>query len=227
VSKIIDRVADAGGVLFIVLVGVGYTAFVAPHTPQDLTDPDQVVRFLTAHPPTTSFWIGTALEAAGLTALLLFATRLAVHLRAAAPASGMPSAVVALAVAAFTVKLSSITPVLAALHVGRYDAGTVTALLDINDAAFTVSWAVDGAFALLVGLAALSYRALPRWVAGSAVVAGTAILVGTAVPELFDTMQLVFLVWLVATSGWLLTHPSPSDHGALTTSRAHTVVTAP
>jgi hypothetical protein len=208
VSKIIDRVADAGGVLFIVFVGVGYTVFVAPHTPQDLTDPDAVVRFLTAHPPTTSFWVGAALEAAGLTALLLFATRLAVHVRAAAPASGMPSAVVGLAVAAFTVKLSSFAPALAGLHVGRYDAGTVTALLDINDAAFSVSWAVDGAFALLFGLAALAYRAVPRWVAGSAVVAGTAVLVGIAAPTLFDTMQLIFLVWLVATSGWLLARGS-------------------
>jgi hypothetical protein len=208
VSKIIDRIADAGGVLFIVFVGVGYTAFVAPRTPQDLTDPEEVLRFLSAHPPTTSFWVGTALEAVGRMALLLFATRLGAHLRAAAPASGMPAAVVGLAVAAFTVKLSSITPALAALHVDRYDAGTVTALLDINDAAFFVSWAVDGAFALLFGLAALAYRAVPRWLAGSAVVAGTAILVGIAVPALFDSMQLLFLVWLVATSGWLLARGS-------------------
>ena len=203
-SKILDRVADAGGILFVLLVGVGFIAFVAPFVPESLADPDAVASHLRDHPPTTTFWLGVWMEAAGLVMLVLFAARVSARIRAGSPSSWVPSAVVGLAVAGMTIKLSSFVPALAALHVDRYDAGTLTALLDINDAAFDVSWALDGAFALLLGLGALATRALPPWLAGWGAVAGAGVIAGIAVPALFDTLQLVFLVWLLATSGWLL-----------------------
>ena len=213
-SKILDRFADACGILFVVLVYVGYVAFVAPHMPESLVDPQQVADHLRAHPPTTGLWFGMALEGAGLVALTVFATRLSSRIRAGAPASWLPSAVVGIAVGAMAVKLSSFTPGIAALDVDRYDPGTVTALLAINDAAYDVSWALDGAFVLLLGLGALATRALPRWIGALAVAAGAGTLVGIAVPSVFDTLQLVFMVWALATSGWLLarghrTAPTP------------------
>jgi hypothetical protein len=208
VSKILDRVADAGGILFIVLVGVGYTGFVAPHFPSSLGSPEVVHAHLTAHPPTAAFWLGVWMEGAGLVALLLLATRLASRLRAVDPAGWLPSAVVALAVTSATVKLGSFAPALAALHVDRYDARTVTALLDINAAAFNVSWALDGAFALLLALGAVAARALPRWLAGLGALAGAGVMLGIAVPPIFDMMQLVFLIWLLAASCWLLARGS-------------------
>ena len=55
---------------------------------------------------------------------------------------------------------------------------------------------------ILLGLAALAVGAMPRWLAGWAVIAGAAIEVGIAVPALFDNLQLIFLLWLVAASGW-------------------------
>jgi hypothetical protein len=204
VSKILDRVADAGGILFVLLVGVGYVAFVAPHMPESLAAPEEVARHLRDHPPTTTFWLGVWMEAAGLVALVLVVGVLAARIRAAAPPSWVPSTVVGLAVAGMTVKLASFAPALAALHVDRYEAGTVTALLDINDAAFDLAWALDGAFALLLGLGALTARALPRWLAAWGAAAGAAVLVGIAVPAVFDSLQLVFLLWLLTTSGWLL-----------------------
>ena len=203
-SKLLDRVADAGGILFVLFVGVGFIAFVAPAMPETLTSPDAVAAHLSANPPTTSFWVGVWLEGAGLAVLVLFAARLASRIRSADPAGWLPSAVVGLAVAAFGVKIFSFAPALAALHVDRYDAGTVTALLDINDAAYDVSWALDGAFVLLLGLGALAARALPAWLAGFAVAAGVSVLVGIAVPATFEALQLVFVLWLLTTSGWLL-----------------------
>jgi len=214
VSKILDRIADAGGILFVLLVGVGYIAFVSSSMPESLAAPEEVARHLRDHPPTTTFWLGVWMEAAGLVALVLLAGRLAARIRAAGPASWVPSTVVGLAVAGMTVKLASFAPALAATHVDRYDAGTLTALLDINDASFDLAWALDGAFVLLLGLGALAVRALPRWLAAWGAAAGAAVLIGIAVPGLFDTLQLVFLVWLLVTSGWLLlrgsrTVPSP------------------
>jgi hypothetical protein len=208
VSKFLDRVADAGGILFVLLVGIGFVAFVAPHMPESLTVPEEVARHLREHPPTTTFWLGVWMEAAGLVALVLLAGRLAARVRAAAPASWVPSVVVGLAAAGMTVKLVSFAPALAATHVDRYDAGTLTALLDINDASFGLAWALDGGFALLLGLGALATGALPRWLAGWGAVAGAAVLAGLAVPAAFDTLQLVFLLWLLATSGWLLVRGS-------------------
>ena len=105
---------------------------------------------------------------------------------------------------AFAVKVASLGPGVAALNIDRYDAGTVTALLDLNDSAVDLSWALDDAFVLLLGLGAVAVRALPGWLAGLTVAAGTAVLVGVAVTATFDLLQLVFLVWLLVTSGWLL-----------------------
>ena len=83
-----------------------------------------------------------------------------------------------------------------------------SARLAVNDAAFGVSWALDGAFVLL-GLGALATRALPRWVAGWAAFAGAAGLVGLAVPALFDVLRLAFITWALAASGWSLLRGSP------------------
>jgi len=204
VSRFLDRVADAGGVLYLLLAGVGYGVLVSPVVPQALTSPPAVLAQLRDHPPTATFWVGVGMEAVGLACLLLFAARLAGRIRLADPAGWAATAVVGLAVAAFAVKLASFAPVLAALHASRYDAGTVTSLVDTNDMAEVVSTALDAGFVLLAGLGALSARALPRWLAGFALLAGVAMLIGVAVPALFDSLQLVLFLWLVTASGWLL-----------------------
>ena len=203
-SKILDRVADAGGILFLLLVLVGYGAFVAPQMPESLADPDAVQAHLMANPPATTFWLGVWMEAAGLVALVLLGARIAGRIRAAEPAGWLPSVAVGLAVAALAVKLASFAPALAALHADRYDAGTLTALLDINDAAYDVSWALDGAFVLLLGLGALATRTLPRWLALLGAAGGAAVLIGIAIPSLYESLQMVFLVWTLASSCWLL-----------------------
>jgi hypothetical protein len=204
VSRFLDRVADAGGALYLLLAGVGYGIFVSPVVPQTLTSPPAVLAQLRDHPPTTTFWIGVGMEALGLACLLLFAARLAGRIRFADPAGWVGSAVIGLAIAAFAVKLASFAPALAALHASRYDAGTVTSLIDTNDMAEVVSTALDAGFVLLAALGALSARALPRWLAGAGVLAGVTMLIGVAVPPLYDSLQLVLFLWLVTTSGWLL-----------------------
>ena len=203
-SKILDRVADAGGILHVVLVAVGYIVLVSPFLPETLDSPEAVHAHLSANPPTIAFWAGAWLEAAGLAALVLLAARLAGRIRAVRPADWLPTAAVGFAVAGFTVKVGAFAPAMAALEVSRFDAGTVTALLSINDAAAGVAWALDGAFVLLLGLGALWARALPGWLAALTVAAGAAQLVGVAVPALFGVLQFAYLAWLLVVSGWLL-----------------------
>jgi hypothetical protein len=203
-SRLLDRAADAGGILYLLLAGVGYGVFVSATMPQDLTSPPAVLTYLRTHPPGTAFWVGVGMEAAGLLFLMLFAARLAGRIRTTDPSGWIGTAVIGLAVTAFAVKLASFAPALVTLHAGRYDAGTVTALLDSNDVSDYVSSAIDGSFVLLAGLGAVTVRALPRWLALSGVVAGAATILGVAVPAVFDSVQLLFVLWLVATSVWLL-----------------------
>ena len=203
-SKVLDRIADAGGILHVLLVVSGYVFLVAPFMPESLDSPDAALAHLEAHPPTTAFWAGIWLEGAGLLMLVLLAARIASRIRAAQPGWWLPPAAVGLAVAGVTVKVASFAPGLAALEVHRFDAGTVTALLSINDASVGVATALDGAFVLLLGLGAVAVRVLPRWLAVLGVAAGLAQLASAAV----DPLQLVYLVWLLTVSGWLLVRGS-------------------
>jgi Domain of unknown function (DUF4386) len=203
VTKILDRVADAGGILHVLLVFGGYVFLVAPFMPESLDSPDAALAHLREHPPTTAFWAGIWLEGAGLVALVLLAARLASRIRLAQPGWWLPSAAVGLAVAACTVKVGSFAPGLAALELDRFDATAVTALLSINDAAVGVAGALDGAFVVLLGLGALAVGVLPRWLSAFTLIAGLTFLVAFAVPAL-DSLQLVFYVWALVVSGWLL-----------------------
>jgi hypothetical protein len=205
-STILDRIADASGIIFLLLVGVGYAVLVAPFSPQSLVSPAEVVTFLHTHPLDWRFPLGLAMELIGLLALVVFAARLAGRIRAVSrPESWTPAAVVAFAVLSAAVKVASFGPALVARkHTDSYDSGAITALFDLNEAAYDLSWALDGIFAIMLGLAALAARAMPRWLAAWAIVAGAAIEVGLAVPALFNNLQIAFLLWLVASSGWAL-----------------------
>lgn len=206
-SKVLDRVADAGGILYVLLAFPGFALLVAPHLPGSLDDPDAVLAHLRAHPPTAAFWAGMWLEGAGLAALVLLAARIASRLRIAQRDWWLPSAAVGLAVAAFAVKTGSFAPGLAAMAANRSDAGTRTALLTVNDAAVAVTTALDGAFVLLLGLGALATGTLPGWLSGLTVIAGVGMLASVAVPAV-ALLEIVFLVWLLVVSGWLLARGS-------------------
>ena len=102
VSKILDRVADAGGILFVLLVGVGYIALVAPLMPESLDSPDAVVG-APAGPPADDARSGSASgwRAPGWRCSSCSPPGSPARIRAADPAGWLPSAVVGLAVAAF------------------------------------------------------------------------------------------------------------------------------
>jgi hypothetical protein len=59
----------------------------------------------------------------------------------------------------------------------------------------------------LLGLGGLAARTLPRWLSWLTVGAGLGQLLSVAVPAL-DVLQLLFYVWCLAVSGWLLARGS-------------------
>jgi hypothetical protein len=194
----------------LLFVGVGYAAFVAPFSPPSLESPRDVVQFLETHPVDWRFGLGLTMEFVGLLALLIFAARLAGRIRAVdRPDGWTAAAIVSLAALSAAVKVGSFGPGLVGRqHHERYAPETVTAMFDLNEAAYDLSWALDGVFLLLLGAAALAVGGMPRWLAAWALIAGAAIEVGIAVPAMFDNLQLVFLLWLVAASIWALRAPT-------------------
>lgn len=205
-SRLLDRTAAAGGILFVLLVGVGYAVFLAPYLPESLDSPQAVSDHFASHPVDAGFWAGVAMESVGTILLLLFAMRILGRIRAAQPPDGwLAQAASAALVIALAVKYSSFAPGLAGqLHHERYEPGTVTALLDINDVAYTVSWAGIGVFLLLTGLGGLVTSAIPRWLSYGALVAGCGLVVGLVVPAAWENLLLLPLVWLIAGSVVLL-----------------------
>jgi hypothetical protein len=202
--KILDRLADASGILCALLVMVGFVGLVSPFMPETLDSPDAVHAHLTAHPPSTTLWLGLWLEGVGLALLVVLAARIAARIRATRPDDWLPAAAVGFAVASLAVKIGSFAPAMAALDVDRYDPATVTALLGVNSAAHELSTALDIGMLLLLGLGALATRALPRWLAALTVLAGLADLFGVVVPSVAGLLHLVFMIWLTTVSGWLL-----------------------
>ena len=205
-SRLLDRIAAAGGILFVPLVGLGYGMFISSYVPESLDSPQAVADFFATHPVDAGFWVGVAMESVGMLLLLLFAMRLLGRIRMAqAPDGWLAQAASTALVIALAIKYSSFAPALAGqLHHDRYDAGTVAALMDINDAAYTLSWAGIGVFLLLTGAAGLVTAALPRWLCVGALVAGGALVIGLIVPAAWDTLLLLTLLWLIAGSVVLL-----------------------
>ena len=110
-SKVLDRVADASGLVFLVLVGVGYAAFVAPFSPPSLDSRTSWWSSSDTHPVDWRFRVGLAMEFVGLLALLVFAARLAGRMRAVdRPDSWAAAAVVSIAALSAAVKVASFGP---------------------------------------------------------------------------------------------------------------------
>jgi hypothetical protein len=47
------------------------------------------------------------------------------------------------------------------------------------------------------------------------------VLVGIAVPSVFDSLQLVFILWAIATSGWLLVRGNRASIAAVRPEAVH------
>ena len=85
-----------------------------------------------------------------------------------------------------------------------------TALIESNGWSFVLTFAIDGAFLLAVGALAVATRVLPRWLGWSALLFGVlgllSILGGLNGPPAI----LLFFVWILAASIYLLAGPRPT-----------------
>lgn len=148
-----DRVAAGAGLAFLVLLLMGNS--LALSGVAEVADPTdaQLQASLLQQSTGAVNGIGVALELLAFVALTVLAGRLAALLRGTA---GWGTVVAVAGATLLGVKLASAAPLLVAMDSATStDAGIVRALVDMNDAAFVVSWLP---LAVLVGAAAWGAR---------------------------------------------------------------------
>lgn len=193
----VPRLAAASGIAATVLVITGLAVSVAAGRPETtLSSSDAEVAAALAEPASSAVWVGGALEAAGLLALLLFATGIA---RAARPDDS------ALAEAGTHAAAAFVAVSLAALAVGNLfadhagpgaDVAAAGVLNDIWGALYALSWAACGAFLVFTGAALHRARVLPAALPPAAIVIGALSLALSAAPESGAGQAVGFLPWL-------------------------------
>jgi len=140
----------------------------------------------------------------GLFGFALFAAVLAVRFRVAGDRSHVASTLVLLAAGTFMVLwLAELAFAIAqTFRRADLDATGASIFFGLSNGIFVVSWSAIAAFLAASGLAALSTRALPRWLGWPAPVIGIGLFLAGAAPmsSIWFFPYFLFLVWVLATS---------------------------
>lgn len=188
------------GFVALILVGNGLSGDAAPVG----YDPPAQLEYLRESAGTTRDTIALALELAGFALFPFFLARLWAQLRAADEGGAvLPMAVVVSGVTMLAVKLGSGPEIITLSdRADRLSADQVQQLLDVNSAAFVLSFLPFGVLLAAAGLAAVRNGGLPTWLGWAAVVLG----IGNALASVTDPdapMVIPFLlglVWVVVAS---------------------------
>ncbi|MCW2546077.1 MAG: hypothetical protein JWN96_537 [Mycobacterium sp.] len=220
------RLGACGGAAFVVLSLVGGGG--GGGGPANDASRAEVGRYFASASATNSFTAaGPLLEILAMLALLVFWSYVSTVLRQAEGNTGWLSRVVYSAgVGSVVLKLGSF-PAAYALHVrsGKgVDPALLTALFDMNNAAFVLGWATSGLALIALAASAHHTRALPPWIRHSAAFVGAGLLV--AIPFANGAGIIAFLallIWLLATSIAMVIRPAvaltPDSNGSTTTGR--------
>jgi hypothetical protein len=190
------------GALFVVLFFVGGT--LGGSSPDIGASRAKLADWVSGQAPTVTDYVGGYLELLAMLALVVFIAQLWSLLRTAEGEHGPLSAtVLAGGLLSAAIKISSFPAAFAALWRAKQgvEPQLAAALLDMNNAAFVLSWAAD---ALMVGAAAiliLRTSVLPRWLGWSG--AAITVILLASVPVASKAPPLGFLLtilWIVATS---------------------------
>jgi hypothetical protein len=200
--KQVPRPWALSGAVFVVLFFVGGT--LGGSSPDIGASRTKLADWVSSQAPTVTDYVGGYLELLAMLALVAFVAQLWSVLRAAEGEHGPLSAtVLAGGLLSAAIKISSFPAAFAALWRAKQgvEPQLAAALLDMNNAAFVLSWAAD---ALMVGAAAiliLRTSVLPRWLGWSG--AAITVILLASVPVASKAPPLGFLLtilWIVATS---------------------------
>jgi hypothetical protein len=156
-----------------------------------------------SHPPTTADWAVAMVELLALLMFTVFVVVLAWTLQRADRSGGwLPVTVLATGVMSAVIKLGSGAPMFALAW--RADDGVsdglAAALVDMNGAAFVLTWALDAIMLAAAGGAILGTRCLPRWLGWAALAIAPLLLATVPVAASGPPTFLLALLWIVSAS---------------------------
>jgi Domain of unknown function (DUF4386) len=204
----IPRLAALSGLVAVVLLFAGSAGGSSPDLGASQT---KIAAWVAGQHATTGAYATGMLELLGILAMVVFAATLWTALRRAEGGDG-PLAATAFGAGLIsaTLKLASFPAAFAAVWRSRQglDPQLATALVDMNNVAFVLTWAVD---AVMVGAAAtviLRGNMLPRWLGWFGAVAASVSLVSTPVADKVPPVGILLtFAWIIATSIVLVRRP--------------------
>jgi hypothetical protein len=205
-TRIVPRSAAASGIVAVVLLFVG--SAVGSSSPDLTASRSELLAWVNAHGLTTGSYAGAFVELLAILALIVFSATLASVLRRGEGEHAILSnTAFGAGLLSAAIKLASLPAVFAALWRGHegFTPQLAAALLDMNNAAFVLTWALD---AVMLGAAAIVIvrsAILPRWTGWFAAVAAVVSLATVPVAAKAPPLGILLtFIWLVAVSVVLL-----------------------
>jgi hypothetical protein len=203
-TRLMARLGAGSGIAYAGLIMVGGATGPAAGIPATNASPGTIGTYIAHHAPTTSQWAGVYVEVLALLAFAVFVSYLWRVLRDAEGDRGwLAGAALSGGLLAVTIKLASLPAALAALY--RADDGisaqVATALIDMNNIAFALTWAPTALMLAATAAVALRTGVLPRWLGRSAIAIAVGLLASlpfaaSAEPPTF----MLALIWIIAAS---------------------------
>jgi hypothetical protein len=217
-TRTIARMGGAAGVLYVVLVFVGEGLSGTGDSPTPGARPADFAHWLAGNAPSTGGYAGAFLELIGLLAFVVFLAALYdVLRRSERERTWLPAAAFGAGLVSVAIKVSAAPAMLAAFSQhGSLDPQLAKVLIEMDDYAFLLTWAVDALLFAAVAASALRTGALPRWLAISAGVIAPLLLASVAGGNQAPPFGfLLGFIWLVAASVVLMRPRYALGRGAL------------
>jgi uncharacterized protein DUF4386 len=203
-TGLMARLGASSGIAYVGLIVVAGQAGPAAGIPGPNASPHTIGTYITNHPPSTAQWAGVYLEVLALLAFVVFVSYLW-HVLRDAERDGGWLAGVALSggLLGVAIKLASLPAALAALYRANDGISTpvATALIDMNNIAFALTWATTALMLSATAGVALRTGVLPRWLGWSAIAIAIGLL--ASLPFAASTEPPTFLlalIWIIAAS---------------------------
>ena len=221
-TRLIDRIAALTGAAYVVIAVLANDVLASP-LPDSTESSHAIGAWWRAHPPGNYTWGLAFLELISLLCFSVFIVVLSWRLRQADRSGGwLPWLVLVAGTLSAGVKLASAAPIFAVAW--RADNGIsdqlAAALVDMNNAAFVLTWALDALVLAAAGALILTTRCLPRWLGWFGAVSAPLLLATVPIALVGPPTFLLALLWIVATSIALATRGLRAPRKAAVTARA-------
>jgi hypothetical protein len=201
-NSLLTRIGAACGAVYVV-IAILANDILGSGSPDSSASAQAIGTWWRSNTVTNTDWAIGFLELSALLCFPIYVVVLAWLLqRADGGRTWLPWAVLGMGLLSAVVKLVSAAPMFAL--VWRADDGIsdglAAALVDMNGAAFVLTWALDAVMLAAAGGVILRTRCLPRWLGWWALVTAPLLLVNVPMAVSGPPLFLLALIWIVATS---------------------------